>query len=247
MHPASIAEAKKIFLRTKEQVLHARGVNVVICPPTAYLAELRKLYSGTKLSFGAQNCFGEIAGSFTGEVSAPMLKSIGASHVIIGHSERRALGEDNAAIKKKVSSALHAGLKVILCVGEHVRSKSGTHLTFIRDELAGALEGIELPKLAKLTIAYEPIWAIGKSAQDAMQPQDVHEMVLFIRKEIKRLDAKIGENIPVLYGGSVEPENCEALVSDGFVDGFLVGHASLVPKDFSYIVQRSSAVFKKRL
>lgn len=237
MNPTTLSEALNLFDGIKSASSRAQNVTTVICPPSVFLTELRLSYTGQKIFFGAQDSFWEEKGSYTGYVSPKMLKSIDIDYVILGHSERRALGEDNETVRKKVSEALDEELNVILCVGERERDSQGEYLSFLREELKSALEGVPTQMLKKIIIAYEPIWAIGKSAEMAMKPQDVHETVIFVRKILAELyDVDTAHSVPVLYGGSTEPSNVALLFEKGEIDGFLVGHASLVPEDFNEIV-----------
>lgn len=238
MNPPTSAEAKKLFGGIKRKVSSIRGVQTIVCPPFVFLTELTQSYSGSKISFGAQDVFFEQKGSFTGEVSAAMLTSVGAQYVIIGHSERRALGEDNEDIAKKVKAALKEGLRIILCIGEHERSEDGAYLSFLKEELITALSGVSQKDISKCIIAYEPIWAIGKSAKDAMQPRSVHEMSIYIRKILtEKYNKQKALTVPILYGGSVGPTNVEALAERGAINGFLVGGASLDPESFAFVVK----------
>lgn len=234
MNPTTLSEAKRLFDGVKKPAAAARNVTTVICPPFVFLPTLMRAYSGKAIALGGQNAFFEKKGSYTGEVSPAMLKDVGATYVILGHSERRGMGEDNALVRKKVEAARAEGLTVVLCVGERERDRGGGYLSFIEEELASALKGLEPKHARRLIVAYEPIWAIGKSAEEAMHAEEVHEMVIFIRKVLTKLFAKpVALAAPVLYGGSVEPANCLELFDHGHVDGFLVGHASRVPRDFA--------------
>ncbi|HEX9608589.1 MAG TPA: triose-phosphate isomerase [Candidatus Paceibacterota bacterium] len=244
MHPKTLAEAKHLFLGVKKAVSRVRGVVVVVCSPAVFLAELRKLYVGKRISFGGQDVHAEKSGAYTGSTSASMLKSVGASYVIIGHSERRIAGETNEDVQEKVRAALNEHLTVVLCIGEQRRDYEGEYLTFVKDELEVALSGVAADELRRVVIAYEPIWAIGKTANEAMKPHDMHQMTLFIRKILaEQYNREVALKVAVLYGGSVEPENCEALIKDGDVNGFLVGHASLDPTSFGAIL---ACVHEKR-
>ena len=238
MNPKNSADAKKLFTGVKDVAARLQNVKTVICPPYVFLPVLTQLYKGKRITFGAQDVFYEQHGAYTGEVSATQLSSSGAAYVIIGHSERRALGEDSETVNHKVRSALAAGLNVILCIGEKNRDAHALYLTFLQEQLGSALVGVTRAQLAQLLIAYEPIWAIGKRAEDAMKPQDMHETVIFIRKVLTKLyDKQRAVSVPVLYGGSVEPQNTSALLARGEISGFLVGHASLVPEEFCDILR----------
>jgi len=206
-------------------------------PAEAWVAApftLLPLLKGTKL--GGQTVSAH-EGPHTGEVSAMMLREAGASFVLVGHSERRALGESNTDIHAQLAAAANAALTPVLCVGERERTAEGTHFTTIEEQLTSALRGAQ-SLAGKLVVAYEPVWAIGKTAIDAMRPQEVEETVIFVRKVLAAvLGREPARKIKVLYGGSVEPDNVEALIAEGGVDGFLVGHASVKIDSFVEILK----------
>lgn len=239
MNPENSTKAHQLFMGIKQTASKLSKVQTIIAPPFVYLTGLSELYRGHRILFAGQDMFWEKKGSFTGEVSSSMLKDSGAECVIIGHSERRALGESNEEINKKVLAATGAGLTIILCIGESDRDhKNGTHLAFLTKQLESALMGVVKGKLSKIVIAYEPIWAIGKSKEDAMNGDELHETVLFIKKVIaKNFGKNFALKVPILYGGSVEKGNTKALLTEGMVDGLLVGHASLSASEFNEILR----------
>lgn len=205
---------------------------LVIAPPAPYLA----LLSGDKrasVKTSAQDIGETTGGATTGEISALTAKSAGASYTIIGHSERRAKGESDALITTKVIRALSVGLIPVLCVGEKERDANAEYLQTLRAQIETVLTKIPQKDRAKVVIAYEPVWAIGKTASEAASPRDVGEMMLYVKKVLAPLGA---EKAVVLYGGSVEPANAKALMKEGGVGGFLVGHASADAKLFSALV-----------
>ncbi len=235
MNPATLKKAVKLLSALKRSAARQKNVVAVFCPPSVYLAKLR---GDKKSALGAQNVFFDDGEAHTGEISPAMLKDLGVRYCIIGHSERRALGEDNELVQKKVRAALSAGLSVVLCIGEKTRDHQGTSLPFLEEELRFALRAVEAQEIKRLLIAYEPIWAIGKEAHDAMPPEEVHETVIFVRKILSEMFTRpLAESTPVLYGGSVEPQNIAALISRGRVNGFLVGHASLNAEAFSEMLR----------
>lgn len=236
-NPATMKRAETVFRGIVRGAAKKNRVITVVCPPYVYLPLLMKSYKGKKVSFGVQDIFDKEAGAYTGEVTPPMIRSFGVEYAIIGHSERRAMGENNALIARKVRAALEAKLKVVLCIGEHERTNEGDYLTFIRDELVTALKSVPPQYERKLLIAYEPIWAIGKNARDAMTPEQLYEMMLYIRKLLHELvGPKTAATIPILYGGSVKSANTEVLLRDGGVSGLLVGSASLDVSEFGDIL-----------
>ena len=237
LHPARLAEARMLAGIAKKRANRCTQVLTVICPPAIFLAELAARYSSHRLSFGAQDCFFEERGAFTGEIAAQMITDVRGQYVLLGHSERRALGETDETVAKKLRAALAAGLTVVLCIGERERDEEGRYLAFLEGELRTALAGLSRQKLGKLIVAYEPIWAIGKGAESAMSAHEVHETSLFIRKVLReRYGEKAAFAVPILYGGSVAPENAATLVRDGEVQGLLVGHKSLDPRAFGEIM-----------
>ena len=228
MNPESLEEAKRIFNTTKKVAALNKNTDVVVCPPFVYLESLSKSKPVKNLFLGAQNIASETKGAFTGEISAEIVKNSGASYTTVGHSERRLMGETNQIVKKKLQIAFDTGLTPILCIGEKERDKEGTYLEFIKNQIKECLSGLQKKYLVGLILAYEPVWAIGKSYKEAMSPTDVHEMVLFIRKVVGELFGKdIVLSLRILYGAAVEPENTALLFEHGNIDGLLVGHASI--------------------
>lgn len=241
MNPLSLKEARELLAGVRRAAKKARGVHIVVCPPFVHLSSFKRGRDSVHL--GAQDVFFERKGAFTGEVSAPMVRDVGAAYVIVGHSERRKLGEDNTMVNRKMKAAFAEHLRVIFCVGETARDIHGRYFAYLEEELLEGLQGVSRNMLKNLVIAYEPIWAIGKSAEDAMKPEDMHQMSIFIKKILVKRFGKSGAfRVPILYGGSVEPENAEALLKEGEADGFLVGHASLRVKDFKEILEAANRV-----
>lgn len=234
MNPETAEKAKEIFKGTKLAVKNLKKIKVAVCPPFVYLSDLEKI-NDSKISLGAQDMFWEKSGSFTGEISANMLK--GESYVILGHSERRELGETDELISKKIVSAVKAGLRPILCIGEKEHDTHGEYLHFLRNQLTNSLGKLQKRYLAKLTIAYEPVWAIGKSEDEAMKPADIHETALFIKKVLAEIYGQPSAvSIPILYGGSVSHNNAKDIIVAGQVQGLLVGRESLNPKKFGELL-----------
>jgi triosephosphate isomerase len=215
---------------------------IVICPPAICIPATVSALQGSRLGTGAQNLYWEKEGAFTGEISAPMIVAAGCSHVIIGHSERRQyFGETDTTVNRKLHAALDAGLTPIVCVGE-VKEERETGLTeeVLRRQCSVAFRGISGAKAQKLTIAYEPVWAIGTG--NTATPQMAAEAHAIIRAEVaKALGDELARNLRVLYGGSVKPEHTAPLMAEEEINGALVGGASLDPKSFSAIVNYRSA------
>jgi triosephosphate isomerase (TIM) len=244
MNPVKLADAKKVLTGTLKEVAGVKAVQVVVCPPTVFLPELSKAVKGAGAPrLCVQDLFHEGSGAYTGQTSPQMAKQFKATWAILGHSERRERGEDNETVGRKVRYAIAEGYTAVLCIGERERNEEGAHYTFVRDELEAVFAGLKRKDLEKLVIAYEPVWAIGKRAEEAMQTHELYEMALFIKKLlIERYGRKPAEQVSVLYGGSVKPENAEQIVREGGVDGLLVGSASLDPKQYGEIVRAVQTV-----
>jgi len=215
----------------------ADRVDVAIAPPFTALHAAAAELSGSRIGLGAQNLHWESHGAFTGEVSAPMLVAAGCRYVLCGHSERRQFfGDTDEAVQKKTRAALAAGLHPIVCVGETLPEReSGSTLEVVGRQVRAALSGLTPAQVGGLTVAYEPVWAIGtgKTASSS-QAQEVHAAIRGILKEIAPGAA---ESVRILYGGSVKPDNAAELMSQPDVDGALVGGASLKALDFTGIIQ----------
>jgi triosephosphate isomerase len=238
MNPETLEKAKYIFGAAKRMMRDMEHTNVIVCPPNLYVLPLAGK-NPENFSVGVQNIFYELKEThFTGEVSARMAREAGAEYAIIGHSERRAFGETDEIVNKKVVAALKNKLSVILCVGERERDANGQFLPFIQSELQGALKDLPVQALKKIMIAYEPVWAIGKSEEEAMSPEDFHQMSIFIRKVLSDMfGQREAASVPILYGGSVGPHNAADFITKGMAQGLLVGHESLYPEDFQQVVE----------
>lgn len=221
-----------------KQVEIPGDVECIVAPPYLYLDSFVKLVAGNdRLNISAQNCHEASEGAFTGEISAPMLKSIGVPYVIIGHSERREQhNEDNETLKKKVSIALDNGLDPIFCCGEPLEiRKKNEHVRFVTNQLTESLSGFTEEQISRITVAYEPIWAIGTG--ETASPQQAQEMHAAIRTHLEGMyGTKIADATPILYGGSVKPGNAQELFANPDVDGGLVGGASLNADSFGQII-----------
>jgi len=205
---------------------------VLVCPGYAHISDVQAALASSGVLLGAQNCCTDDAGAFTGEVAATMLAEFGVSHIIVGHSERRAIyGETSAMVADKVAAVQQANLLPIVCVGETLEQREAGQLQHVLDEqLDAVIERVGIAGLAQSVIAYEPVWAIGtgKSATSA-QAQEVHAM---IRGKLSALDPLVAEQVRILYGGSVKPDNAQELFSQPDIDGGLIGGASLEAASF---------------
>jgi triosephosphate isomerase len=217
-------------------------VDVVVCPPFTGLESAARALDGSQVKLGAQNMHPEPSGAFTGEISAPMLRALFVTHVILGHSERRTLlGEDDAFVNKKVLAALRHQLRPILCVGETLAERdAGATLKVVQTQLERGLDGVSKEQAASLVIAYEPIWAIGTGrVATSEQAQEVHG---FIRSLLSKLFTEpVAERVRILYGGSMKPANAPELLRQKDVDGGLIGGASLESRSFVELVQAATA------
>ncbi|MCX6787935.1 MAG: triose-phosphate isomerase [Candidatus Kaiserbacteria bacterium] len=228
----------KSLLATSKKLARTSDITIVLAPPVPFLGVLAA-NNKSKIAFAAQDVSATTGGAQTGEATAQAYAAAGATYVIIGHSERRALGETNAIIAEKLAHALAHGLTPILCVGEHERDGEGRYLAYVREEITLALEPLTAKERSQVIVAYEPLWAIGKTAADAIESNDLAEMTLYIRKVLAELlPGKSSRHSFVLYGGSVEPGNIRALAADSGVEGFLIGHATIDPFTFSALVKQ---------
>jgi len=249
-NPNSLKKAKELLFSLKKRLknIKIKKTKIVICPPFLYLKDAQEILNPLKSSnimIGAQDCFWENEGAFTGEISPQMLKDIGCSFVILGHSERRKfLKESDRMITKKIVKALKNNLHPILCVGETLEEKE-KNLTFkiIEKELINAFQKVPKRYIEKVIIAYEPIWAIGSGRP--CSPNEALVMSLFIKKVIlKLLNRKTTKNIKIkiLYGGSVNSQNAKGYLSQQNINGLLVGGASLNPDEFAKIIKEGEGI-----
>jgi len=251
MNPQSLKGAKLLLNSVKRGIRNVKKVEVVICPPFPYLSSFkfprstpssrRKGPGGRQVSsfkIGAQNCFWEKKGAFSGEISPSMLKNLGCKYVIIGHSERRRyLAETDEMINKKIRAALRAKLSPIFCIGENREQRDrGKTFDFLKSQILKGLEKIPKKEIKNIIFAYEPIWAVGTG-----KPCDFTEtqiMGLFIRKTIGKLyTSRLSHKIRILYGGSVNSQNASDYIKEAKMDGLLIGAASLDAKEFVKLIK----------
>jgi len=213
------------------------GIDLAVCPPSCYLEAVGRAIAGSRVALGAQNMYHEPSGAFTGELSAAMLRDLGCTYVILGHSERRhILGETDEAVNKKVHAALAAGLVPIVCLGELLSEReAGQTMTVIRRQFDGSLAGLSDRQMGGVVLAYEPVWAIGTGK--VATPQQAEEVHAALRNLIQqRYNGPTAGSIRIQYGGSVKPENAAELLGQPDIDGALVGGASLKADQFLGIV-----------
>ncbi len=226
MNPASQKEAEKLLVATSKKIKSLKKIDLIICPPFPFLFLFKKKKI-TKISLGAQNTHKDLEGSFTGEVSPKMLIDLGVKSVIVGHGERRRLGENDDFINQKILTLTKNKINSILCVGEETRDGDGNYLSFLEDQIKKSLNGVSKAQIKNITIAYEPLWAIGKEAVREATPEEFIEVKIFIKKVVSDLyDLKSAHEIKILYGGSINSNNAKLFLDVG-ADGLLVGRDSI--------------------
>jgi len=236
MH-TTINEGADLVLKLRERVRGVDSADIVIAPPFTSLHHLSHLIADSPIKLAAQDLHWEPSGAFTGEVSAPMLASVGCSYVIIGHSERRQLfNETDETVNRKVMAALKAGLKPIVCVGETLEEREGGKtLQRVRAQMKNSLGNLSGGAVREVAIAYEPIWAIGTGKTASPQEaEEVHNALRELLFELFNIDQ--AKEVRIIYGGSVKPDNIDNLMAQPNIDGALVGGASLKAEDFARII-----------
>lgn len=238
MYIASPEEAKKFVSGLRRKAAVYKGADIQLAPPFTLLQAAAAACKGSSIKVGAQSVSQFLDEKRTGEVSAAMAKAAGATFAIVGHSERRAMGDTNEAVRAQLMRAIEENLTIILCIGETERDPAGAYLSVITEQLSSALDKLPALKPGKLVVAYEPVWAIGKSADDAMKGPDLREMSIFIKKTLtEHMERSAALKVPILYGGAVESENARALLQEGDVQGLLIGHASASLDSFAAILK----------
>ncbi len=232
------AEGVALVESFKSAAAAARDREVVVAPPYTALETIARAVAGTTIGLAGQNLHWEPKGAYTGEISAEMLKDVGCTYVIIGHSERRQyFGENNGTVQQKIAAALRADLKPIVCIGETLREREGGNtMPVIERQVRDGLADFDRETIRGLTIAYEPVWAIGTGeTATPEQAEEVHAMIRRLLHELAREAG--GEQVRILYGGSVKADNIDSLMAQPNIDGALVGGASLDAESFQRIIQ----------
>ena len=221
-HPSSLFEARALLKSLSAKRKLFKKLSLFIAPPLPYFESVFERASFANLA--------------SQDMELPdILKSFGVKIAIIGHSDRRARGDTDEIVNQKIKTVVRAGIIPLLCIGEMVADRDGEHFEFLRGQLRSALAGI---KNSKIIVAYEPVWAIGKTAKNALGPEELKQTVIFIKKVLTDiLGRRISNQIPILYGGAVEPTNAGSLMHESGIKGFLVGHASLSSKSFEEIAK----------
>jgi triosephosphate isomerase (TIM) len=242
MNPQSAKEAETLLKSIGKEISSIKNAEIIICAPFPFLPLFKKLKI-KKIAIGAQDVFYEPNGAFTGEISSSMLKDMGVSYIIVGHSERRALGDTNEIVNKKLVAVLKAKMTPILCIGEDVRNNDASYLAIVKSQLVACLKDIQKQNLKNIVIAYEPVWALSSTVNrhDAT-PHDFEEMKIFIRKILTDLySSSTAASVRILYGGSVNKDNALGFLAVG-ASGLLPGKASLMPKNFGSIIGIASNI-----
>ncbi len=236
----TVAEAVQLVDGLRRQLQDEKEVEVVVCPPFTAILKVAEALKGSNIRYGAQDLFWEDEGAYTGEVSPKMLKDLGCSYCIIGHSERRTyFGETNESVNKKVKAALKYEIIPIMCVGERLEERDkGKTFDVVKDHVEGGLKGLAKNDVLNIVIAYEPVWAIGTGRNAT--PEQAQEVHKYIRELLKSsYGEEISSQVRIQYGGSVKPDNIRGIMNGEDVDGALVGGASLKLDDFVEIVKKS--------
>lgn len=231
----TIAEALEFVHEVKDRVNNDK-VEAVICAPFTLLKDLKQATKGTNIKIGAQNMHFEEKGAFTGEISPLMLKELDMDYVVIGHSERRQyFNETDETVNKKVLKALEVGIDPILCVGETLEEReAGNTKDVCKVQVEKALENVSKEDLAKVVIAYEPVWAIGTGK--TATSEDANDVIAYIREVVANLYGELANEVRIQYGGSVKPSNVAEIMNQSDIDGALVGGASLEANDYVELV-----------
>mgnify|MGYP000268165950 CR=1 FL=1 len=231
-------EAISFVSELVDEVSVFKRCEIAVFPPFTALSDVVEITRGSNVEVGAQNVYSADSGAFTGEISPLMLKAIEVTHVIIGHSERRKyFKETDEFVNEKIHSVIGKGLKVIFCIGETLEErKANKTFDVVTRELTGGLNEITSSQLEDIVIAYEPIWAIGTGI--TAKPAQAEEVISFIRRKIGELyDNDVAQNVRILYGGSIKPDNFDAIITEEDIDGGLVGGASLKIDSFIKLVE----------
>jgi len=233
-------KAKQLVASAKRAAASYTSVDVVLAPPVPYIG-LFTTGNKSRVVFASQDLSETTGHAETGEVSAALLADLEVQYSILGHSERRARGESDALVSEKVRRALAQGITPIVCIGERERDLEAQYLQFVREQIRSVMEPLSPKERAQIVLAYEPIWAIGKTALEAVSPTDLTEMVMYIRKALGDfMPRKATNSMRIVYGGSVDATNAKVLATGTGIQGFLIGHASAEVKEFSGIIRAVS-------
>ena len=243
----SSTEAVELVSELQEKYDEFEGAQVVVIPPFTALCDVHITLQGSPIQIGSQNVYWEDEGAYTGEISAPMLKDIGCTYVVIGHSERRQyFGETNTTVNRKIKAALAHDLTPIMCIGESLKEReNGETINLVQTQISEGFEGFDAGTVRKIIIAYEPIWAIGTGL--TATPEQAQEVHAFIRKELsEKYGNDTGACAIILYGGSVKPANTFSLLKEKDINGALVGGASLSAESFIEIAKEAIKAYEEK-
>jgi triosephosphate isomerase len=241
------SEAVELVSELQEMYEEFDGAQMVVIPPFTALCDVHITLQGSPIQIGGQNLYWEDEGAYTGEISAPMLKDMGCTYVVIGHSERRQyFGETNETVNKKIRAALAHDLTPIMCIGESLEEREkGETIKKVQTQISEGFEGFDADTVKKIIIAYEPIWAIGTGL--TATPEQAQEVHAFIRKELsEKYGIETGSCAIILYGGSVKPANTFSLMKEKDINGALVGGASLKAESFIEIAKEAIKAYKEK-
>lgn len=234
----TVSESLELVRKLSYSTNNVSALDILVCPPFTALSAVYESVKETNIKLGAQNMFWEDSGAYTGEISPVMIKDIGCEYVIIGHSERRQyFGETDEIVNKKIKAALKHNLKPIVCIGEKLEQREqGITEKVLQNQIYEGLKELSESDMEQITIAYEPVWAIGTGK--TATPEIANSAQKFIRDKLKEIfNEQVAEKTRILYGGSVKPENAEGLLSQEHIDGALVGGASLDAEKFAKIIE----------
>jgi triosephosphate isomerase len=235
----------ELLARLRDALESIDQVDIAVCPPSVYLSTVAEALQGSNIALGAQNCYSQPEGAFTGEVSCAMLLDVGCRYVILGHSERRAIfGETDAMVNEKLKAALAAGLTPIVCIGETLAEReSGRTLEVVGSQCRGSLAGLSLEQMERTVLAYEPVWAIGTGK--TATPDQAEEVHAEIRNLLASMfSPAVAQKVIIQYGGSVKPDGVAEILAQPNIDGGLVGGASLKADQFIAIIEQAAKIKK---
>lgn len=239
MNPSQAKDASSLF-SVSNQISKRYKTTVVVCPPQVFISLFPK-NRYKKLLLGAQDISTKETGAFTGEIGSSVLKPFGVSYVIVGHSERREMGESREVIAEKIKTALRNKITPVLCIGENKRDGEGHFFHFLKEEILFFSRHISKKDVNKVIIAYEPVWAVGSKSKGVMSSQDIHETIMFLRKILSdKFGNESASKIRILYGGSVDHKNSSEIAKVSGCGGLLLGRASLSKDQLENIVRNLS-------
>jgi len=248
MNPLRGSEAKKIFKPVNTVASKLERVETVICPPLIYLESLGQDVTSRSCVLGAQDAFWEHAGAYTGQVSPDMIFNTKARYVIVGHSEKRAMGETDEMVNKKIKSILQFPLIPVICIGEKKRDDDSNYVKELKMQTKKSLEGLTAEEFSRIVVVYEPVWAISTNHGGICTPIECAEAVQVIRQVLADMigDVAKAQAVTIIFGGSVNEDSIAGFLTDGLVTGAIVGHASLDPKEFITLLKVAEKTGKKK-